>query len=59
VFEKKKPKIWAKLITLLSQADGKPSIELENDPRPALVVSEADSFKDLTGDDDDYSDLLG
>ena len=56
---KKKPKVWAKLVALMTQSDGAPSIAPEDDPRPTLVIAEADQFADLTGADDDYSDLLG
>lgn len=53
-FKKSKPKVWAKLAALMTQADGAPAMALESDKRPALVVAKEDQFKDET----DISDLI-
>ena len=44
---KPSPKHWAKVEDLITRADGKPSVAPISDKRPALVVSNADSFRDL------------
>lgn len=53
--KKSKPKVWAKLERLLSQADGAPAIAPVTDPRPPLVVATEDQFADETND---VSDLV-
>lgn len=50
-FKKDKPKVWAKLAALVSQAPGAPAVAPINDPKPALVVATEDQFND-------YQDLL-
>lgn len=55
LFKKKKPKVWNKLVALLTQKDGAPAMAEENDARPALVVAEAAQFQDVT---DDIGDLI-
>jgi len=43
------PRQWPKLQSLITQADGKPSVAPESDKRPALVISAvADDFADET-----------
>lgn len=44
-------KRWNKLQPLITQKDGQPSVALETDKRPALVINHADDFNDETGDD--------
>jgi hypothetical protein len=40
---------WKKLQTLITQADGKPSVAPESDKRPALVITPtADEFEAVT-----------
>lgn len=52
---KSKPKIWAKLVDLITQKDGSPALAEESDSRPALVIATADQFQDET----DFADLMG
>ncbi len=56
-FKKSKPKVWTKLLALVTQSDGQPGIAPESDKRPELKIAEADSFADVTGTDD-FSELL-
>ena len=63
-FKKSKPKVWTKLMALLTQPEGAPAIAPESDARPALEVAKSESFGDVTGetvgsDGEDFSDLLG
>ena len=51
--KKKKPKVWTKLVRLVTQAVGKPSLAPEDDRRPALEISSTESFHD----ESDMSDL--
>lgn len=44
-----KPKVWAKLEPLVTQADGKPVVAEESDKRPALAAT-ASQFDDLEDD---------
>ena len=53
-FKKPKPKIWAKLAALMTQAAGAPAMAEESDKRPALVLDSSAQFKDET----DISDLI-
>lgn len=39
---------WARLQTLITQKQGRPTVVLETDPRPAIVPA-TDGFQDLTG----------
>lgn len=55
LLEKPKPKVWAKLLALITQADGAPAMAPENDKRIALVIAKEDQFADVT---DDFSDLI-
>ncbi len=57
LLEKPKPKIWAKLLALITQADGAPAMAIASDKRPALVIAKEDQFKDVT-DANDVSDLV-
>lgn len=41
------PRQWAKLQELIVQADGKPALAPESDPRPAICVSVTDDFETL------------
>lgn len=54
LLEKPKPKVWAKLLALITQADGAPAMAPESDKHPALVIAKEDQFKDVT----DISDLI-
>ena len=54
LLEKPKPKVWAKLFALITQADGAPAMAIESDKRPALVIAKEDQFKD----ESDISDLI-
>ena len=51
--KKKKPKVWTKLVRLVTQAVGKPSLAPEDDRRPALEISSTESVHD----ESDMSDL--
>jgi len=43
------PRRWPKLLSLITQPDGKPSVAPESDKRPALVIqASADEFADVT-----------
>lgn len=43
------PRQWAKVTSLITQPEGKPSVAPESDKRPALVMSAtADEFEDMT-----------
>lgn len=44
-------KRWARLQAMYAQPDGKPTIALMHDKRDALVMTSADDFDDVTGDD--------
>lgn len=54
LLSKPKPKVWAKLFALLTQADGAPAMAPESDKRQALVIAKEDQFKDVS----DISDLI-
>ncbi len=54
LLKKPKPKVWAKLFALLTQADGAPAMAIASDKRPALVIAKEDQFADVT----DISDLI-
>lgn len=46
---KDRPRVWSKIATLITQADGKPSVAPESDPRPAIsLISDAAEFEDLS-----------
>lgn len=48
---KENPKRWEKVQTLITQAEGKPTVAPETDKRPALVTAPvADEFTDLAAD---------
>ena len=57
VFEKKKPKIWVKLVALMQQKAGAPAMAEASDPRPALVVADESQFEDVSKNTD-VSDLV-
>lgn len=49
---KEQPKKWEKVIPLIVQKDGKPSVAALDDKRPALVITPAiEEFDDLEGSD--------
>lgn len=49
---KDSPTRWKKLLKLIGQSDGKPSVMLKSDPRPAITKAALlESFDDLTGDE--------
>lgn len=56
------PKKWAKVLPLISRADGRPSVAPASDKRPQLVIepkATPDDFGDVTGAlPDDGSDLV-
>lgn len=54
-FAKKKPKVWAKLDQIITQASGAPSMAPESDPKPALRIATSEQFND----ESDISDLVG
>jgi hypothetical protein len=44
---KDKPKWWEKVKGLITQAEGKPHVTLESDPKPAILIGDpGDDFKD-------------
>lgn len=46
------PRQWPKLVSLITQSEGSPSVAPESDKRPALIVKPvADEFEDLTEGD--------
>lgn len=45
---KESPRRWDRVRGLITQAQGKPSVAPEDDPRPALVVDPEADFEDLT-----------
>ena len=46
---KARPKVWAKIAPLITQAEGKPSVAPESDPRPVMQLGAApEDFPDLT-----------
>ena len=46
------PKKWEKIIPIIVQREGKPSVELLSDKRPALVITPtADAFDDISAND--------
>ena len=51
---KKRVKLWDKLLPLIVQADGKPSLAHETDKRSALITEAA--FEDVT--EEDFGDLI-
>lgn len=49
---KETPKRWAKVLPLISQSEGKPSVAPESDPRPAIQVAPAaDDFEVITNEE--------
>lgn len=42
------PRQWSKVVELVTQSDGKPSVAPESDKRPALVTSAVSDFDDVT-----------
>jgi hypothetical protein len=42
------PRQWPKVLALITQSDGKPSVAPEDDKRPALILDVAAQFDDLT-----------
>ena len=60
LFEKSKPKIWNKLLAIITQSDGKPSLAPASDKRAAMVTAAA--FEDVSGisaqDAEDFSDII-
>ena len=60
-FKKSKPRVWAKLAALMSQAPGKPAVAPINDPKPALVIAKSEQFSDVSDTPDvpdDIADLF-
>ena len=57
LFQKKKPKVWTKLLTLLTQKAGAPAMAEATDTRPALVVADEAQFQDVSKSND-VSDLV-
>ncbi len=57
LFEKKKPKIWVKLVALMQQKAGAPAMAEATDTRPALVVATEAQFADVSKSND-VSDLV-
>jgi hypothetical protein len=56
---KPRPRTWAKIAPLITQADGKPSVALESDPRPPMQLgADPQDFPDLTALDDAESIAL-
>jgi hypothetical protein len=49
LLEGKKPKVWAKVEKLITQAPGKPSVAPQSDKRPAITVGATE---------DDFTDIL-
>lgn len=48
-----KPKVWEKLDELTTQADGRPTMAAEDDPRPAFTVGDdVDEFEEISSADD-------
>lgn len=48
---KERPRTWAKIAPLIVQAEGKPSVAPESDPRPALTLgADPEDFPDLSGE---------
>lgn len=45
---KESPRKWDRVRGLITQAQGKPSVAPEDDPRPALVIAPEADFEDLT-----------
>lgn len=46
---KSRPRVWAKIAPLITQAEGKPSVAPESDPRPPMQLgADPDDFPDLT-----------
>ncbi|PHM33301.1 DUF2800 domain-containing protein [Xenorhabdus innexi] len=50
VLKKEYPKKWAKLETLITRTDGKPTVVSESDPRPALDINPINDFDDVSDD---------
>ncbi|MDC9593532.1 DUF2800 domain-containing protein [Xenorhabdus sp. IM139775] len=48
VLKKEYPKKWAKLESLITRPDGKPTVVQESDPRPALDVNPINDFDDIS-----------
>lgn len=48
---KTQPRRWAKLTKLITRKDGKPSVMLMSDPRPAITAT-VDAFEDLSDRED-------
>ena len=57
VFQKGKPKVWKKLMGLMTQAAGAPAMAPASDPKPALAVAVAEQFADVSTVTD-ISDLI-
>lgn len=47
LIKKAKPRQWAKLEKIITRADGKPKVVLEDDPRPALILNPENDFDDV------------
>ncbi len=45
------PRQWPKLVAMITQDEGSPSVAPESDKRPALVINPVEAFDDLTGED--------
>lgn len=53
---KDRPRLWPKLQKKITQADGRPSVAPDHDPRPALVIAPtADDFPDVPEEADDIA----
>jgi hypothetical protein len=53
---KKRVKLWDKILPLITQKDGKPSLAHESDKRSAIVTEAA--FEDVSKPDEDFGDLI-
>lgn len=57
LLKKESPRRWTKVESLITRADGKPTIAPESDPRPALNVNPVNDFDDVS-DDTIAADLI-
>ncbi|WP_447315889.1 DUF2800 domain-containing protein [Klebsiella michiganensis] len=57
LLKKESPRRWTKVESLITRADGKPTIAPESDPRPALNINPVNDFDDVS-DDTIAADLI-
>ena len=50
LIKKASPRRWAKVESLITRADGKPTVAPESDPRPALNINPVNDFDDVSDD---------